>query len=97
MGDVLTFDSATRPTRKRGSAERAVVEALHSWRPHLVGPEHAGTRMVLRTAAKNLDRAVAAAESPYVVGQLTRWLNELLTLHAPAATDEDDLPPDPDA
>lgn len=98
MGDVLPFDADDRPVRRRGSAERAVIDALRSWRPHLTGPQHAGTRMVLTTAARNLDRAVASGESPYVVGQLTRWLNELLTLHAPPPVDDlDDLPPDPDA
>jgi hypothetical protein len=94
MTGRLPFDHDRATTPRRGPVEAALDHALTEWRKagHLTGAEHAATRNVLRTSAKNLDRALADHDtSPYVVGQLTRWHNDLLTAHAPPGDVADDL------
>lgn len=59
--DLLPLELPATPRKRRGPAAAAVEATLKAWRAagHLVGPEHAARRRVLRDSADAVDAAAA--------------------------------------
>lgn len=101
MDEQQTIPGVRKPRQRHGAALAALEETLSEWRAagHLTGRQHAAVRNLLRSSARNLDRANDDTEvSPYSRAMVLRIHNELLAGYAPdAAPVDDDLGPDPAA